>query len=161
MHVEHGLSGAYTVSQKQVHTFAPERARTQSRGNLLAEGRIEPVSAAKSGSDPLELLDYRKEVERLQKAGLQMVADVPQGPSQDTLSGYVFVVSGVFESFSRDEIKKIIVDHGGKIASSVSGKTNYLVAGAGMGPSKKAKAESLAVEIIDERKLKEWIGYTD
>ena len=59
-----------------------------------------------------------------------------------------FVVSGVFEGYSRDEIKKIIEENGGKNAGSVSGKTNYLLAGDNMGPEKRKKAESLGVPII-------------
>lgn len=116
---------------------------------------------AESMTEWLSQEDNRLELMRLQRAGLQMVASIPEAPVSDTLSGQTFVVSGVFESFSRDEIKKIIVDYGGKVSSSVSGKTNYLLAGEGMGPSKRTKAESLGVEIIDERKLKEWIGYTE
>ena len=68
----------------------------------------------------------------------------------ELLKGQTFVVSGVFEKVSRDELKKIIEDNGGKVGSSVSSKTNYLVAGDKMGPSKRTKAESLGVAIISE-----------
>lgn len=61
-----------------------------------------------------------------------------------------FVVSGVFTKVSRDELKKLIEDNGGKVSSSISAKTNYVVAGDNMGPSKKTKAESLGVAIISE-----------
>jgi len=61
------------------------------------------------------------------------------------------VVSGVFETVSRTELKKRIEDNGGKVSSSISSKTNYLVAGDKMGPSKRAKAENLGVPIISER----------
>ena len=56
----------------------------------------------------------------------------------------------MFESLSRDELKKLIEDNGGKVSSSISSKTNYVVAGDNMGPSKKAKAESLNIPIISE-----------
>ena len=68
-----------------------------------------------------------------------------------------FVVSGVFESLSRDELKKHIEDHGGKVASSISSKTSYVVAGANMGPSKKEKAERLDIPLIDEYQFLEMI----
>ena len=69
----------------------------------------------------------------------------------DALKGLTFVVSGVFETLSRDELKKQIEDNGGKVASSISSKTSYVVAGDAMGPSKKTKAESLGVPIISEQ----------
>ena len=68
----------------------------------------------------------------------------------DQLSGKSFVVSGVFENFSRDELKKTIELHGGKNIGSISAKTNYLLAGANMGPEKRKKAEKLGVPIISE-----------
>jgi DNA ligase (NAD+) len=60
------------------------------------------------------------------------------------------VVSGVFEKVSRTELKKLIEDNGGKVVSSISSKTDYVVAGANMGPNKKTKAEGLGVPIISE-----------
>jgi DNA ligase (NAD+) len=60
------------------------------------------------------------------------------------------VVSGVFETVSRDELKKHIEDNGGKISSSISSKTNYVIAGENMGPSKRDKATSLGISIISE-----------
>ena len=66
------------------------------------------------------------------------------------LEGMTIVVSGVFEHFSRDEIKASIEQHGGKAAGSISGKTTYLLAGAKMGPEKLKKAEKLGVPILTE-----------
>jgi len=66
------------------------------------------------------------------------------------LQGETFVVSGVFEQVSRTELKRLIEDNGGKVASSISSKTSYLVAGNNMGPSKRSKAESRKVPIISE-----------
>ena len=60
------------------------------------------------------------------------------------------VVSGVFETLSRAELKKLIEDNAGKVSSSISSKTNFLVAGDKMGPSKLAKAKTLGVQIISE-----------
>ena len=68
----------------------------------------------------------------------------------NTLSGQSFVISGVFSSHSRDGIKKLVEDHGGKISSSLSSKTTYLLAGENMGPKKRIKADELSISIIDE-----------
>lgn len=90
-------------------------------------------------------------IERLKSYGLQFQLSLDKLENQtELLKGEIFVVSGVFEKVSRDELKKLIEDNGGKVGSSVSSKTNYLVAGANMGPSKKTKAENLGVTIISE-----------
>jgi DNA ligase (NAD+) len=60
------------------------------------------------------------------------------------------VISGVFQKVSRKELKKLIEDNGGKVTGSISAKTNYLVAGENMGPSKLAKAEKVGTQIISE-----------
>ena len=60
------------------------------------------------------------------------------------------MVSGVFEKFSRDDLKKAIEDNGGKVGSSISAKTDYVVAGDNMGPAKLEKANSLKIPIISE-----------
>lgn len=69
------------------------------------------------------------------------------------LQGAAIVVSGVFETVSRTELKKLIEDNGGKVSSSISSKTSYVVAGANMGPSKRTKAESLGVPILTEQEF--------
>ncbi|MEJ2585227.1 MAG: helix-hairpin-helix domain-containing protein, partial [Robiginitalea sp.] len=97
--------------------------------------------------DPIK----RELVERLRSYGLQFEISQEQLAGQtELLKGATFVVSGVFE-MSRTELKKKIEDNGGKVASSVSSKTTYLVAGDKMGPSKRAKAENLGVPIISEQ----------
>ncbi|XMO86687.1 NAD-dependent DNA ligase LigA [Algibacter sp. AS12] len=68
----------------------------------------------------------------------------------ELLNGDVIVVTGVFESISRNELKKCIEDNGGKVSSSISSKTSYIVAGRNMGPSKKEKAEKLNIPVISE-----------
>lgn len=88
---------------------------------------------------------------RLEKYGVQLEISAEELAGQtDTLEGQTFVVSGVFNKVSRNELKKLIEDNGGKVSSSISSKTNYVVAGENMGPSKKTKAESLGVPIISE-----------
>ncbi len=68
----------------------------------------------------------------------------------EKLLGKIFVVSGVFEKFSRDDLKKAIEDNGGKVGSSISSKTDYVVAGENMGSAKLEKATQLGVAIISE-----------
>jgi len=89
------------------------------------------------------------EVARLMKAGLQMATN-QQEPEKvsDLLNGKSFVISGVFENYSREQLQEMVVANGGRILSSVSGKLDYLLAGDNMGPAKKEKAEKLGVKII-------------
>ncbi|WP_411031002.1 NAD-dependent DNA ligase LigA [Spongiimicrobium sp. 3-5] len=93
----------------------------------------------------------QKIITRLKEYGLQFELSAEKLLNQtEKLKGQTFVVSGVFEKVSRNELKKLIEDNGGRVGSSISSKTNYLVAGANMGPSKKTKAEGLGVPIISE-----------
>lgn len=89
-------------------------------------------------------------IERLKKAGLQFNNEKKAVSDSQALAGKTIVVSGVFSSFSRDEIKQLIEYHGGKNSSSISSKTDFLLAGEKMGPEKKKKAEALNVKIINE-----------
>ena len=93
----------------------------------------------------------RKIIERLKGYGVQLEAVAVESTTvSDKLAGKIVVVSGVFEKFSRDELKKAIEDNGGKVGSSISSKTNYVVAGDNMGPAKLEKANQLGVTIISE-----------
>ena len=76
----------------------------------------------------------------------------------DILSGKIFIVTGVFEKFSRDDLKKAIEDNGGKVGSSISAKTDYVVAGDNMGPAKLEKANKLNIPIISENDFMEMLG---
>ncbi|HBR54310.1 MAG TPA: DNA ligase (NAD(+)) LigA, partial [Flavobacteriaceae bacterium] len=88
---------------------------------------------------------------RLKDFGVQLqLSEAALANQTDVLAGKIFVVSGVFTKVSRTELKKLIEDNGGKVSSSISGKTNYVVAGDNMGPSKRTKAESLGISIISE-----------
>lgn len=91
-------------------------------------------------------------INRLKAAGLSFENRLLETPidSPQTLAGISFVISGTFAIKSRDELKELIEQHGGKNLSSVSAKTNYLVAGENMGPAKLATAEKLGVKIISE-----------
>ncbi len=90
-------------------------------------------------------------IDKLKNVGVQFEVVETVNPNATTIfSGKIFVVSGVFEKFSRDELKKAIEDNGGKVGSSISAKTDYVVAGDNMGPAKLDKATKLNVSIISE-----------
>lgn len=90
-------------------------------------------------------------IEKMRSYGLQLAISAEKLANQtDKLKGLSIVVSGVFETVSRTELKKLIEDNGGKVSSSISSKTSFLVAGDKMGPSKRTKAETLGVTIISE-----------
>lgn len=96
-------------------------------------------------------------IRKLETKGLQMEI-VEEAAAGDQLSGKSFVVSGVFSLVSRNELKKLIESHGGKVGSSVTSKTDFLVRGENMGPSKLQKAEDLGVEMISEVEFLNMIG---
>jgi DNA ligase (NAD+) len=89
-------------------------------------------------------------IERLRQIGLKFFVDDDTHSGSSKLNGKSFVVSGIFSGYSRDGIKKAIEDNGGKVTSSISSKTDFVVAGENMGPEKKKKAEELGVAIISE-----------
>ena len=90
-------------------------------------------------------------IESLKRYGVKFEIVEKINPNSTTkLAGKIFVVSGVFEKFSRDDLKKAIEENGGKIGSSISSKTDYVVAGENMGPAKLEKANQLKVTIISE-----------
>jgi len=89
-------------------------------------------------------------IEKLKTAGLQFHSEIKTNVT-NVFNDKTFVVSGVFEGYSRDQLKSLIEINGGKNLSSVSSKTNYLLAGDKMGPSKLKKAKDLGVDIISEQ----------
>jgi DNA ligase (NAD+) len=97
-------------------------------------------------------------VERLKNYGIQLEIVEKFNPNAtDKLDGKTFVVSGVFTLFSRDELKQAIEDNGGKVGSSISAKTDYVVAGDNMGPAKLDKANKLNIPIISEEEFQKLI----
>ena len=92
-----------------------------------------------------------KIIDCLQKNGIQFeIIEKINLNATNKLDNKIFVVSGVFEKFSRDDLKKAIEDNGGKVGSSISAKTNFVVAGDNMGPAKLEKATQLGIKIISE-----------
>ena len=138
-----------TVAKKLAYAFPSiEQLRAASFEALSAVDEIGEKIAARVMdyfSDPrhVELIDF------LQHYGLQFAlsGDKQQG---DALKGLKIVVSGTFRLHSRDEYKAMIEANGAKNVSSVSAKTDYILAGENMGPSKLEKANALGVKIIDE-----------
>ena len=91
-----------------------------------------------------------KLINRLKNQGLCFEIGEESKAISSQLSGMSIVISGVFSHFSRDELKKLIEQHGGKNVSSISKKTTFVVAGENMGPSKLQKAEKLNVPLLSE-----------
>jgi DNA ligase (NAD+) len=113
---------------------------------------------AKSVMEYFEDPQHREEIEKLKAAGLQFTAEEKQVVlASEKLSGKSFIISGTF-SRSRDELKDIIEQNGGKILSSISAKLDYLVAGDNMGPAKLEKATKLNIPIISDEELMGMLG---
>ncbi len=109
--------------------------------------------------DWFENPENQRVIDALKAHGLQLSRDTADDAVvSDRLVGLNFVISGVFERYERDELKALIEQHGGKVLSGVSGKTHFLLAGEGMGPSKLQKAEQLGVRIIDEMAFENMIA---
>lgn len=134
--------------------------------SLMSASYDELISVEEIGSRIAESLqEYFKEprhleqIEKLRQAGLQFQTEDREVVLQsDRLAGKTFIISGVFESYSRDELRDIIEANGGKIVSSISAKLNFLVAGDNMGPSKLEKANKLNIPIITDAELLKMIG---
>lgn len=98
-------------------------------------------------------------IDRLKMYGVQLEVTAESQVGKTTiLQGKTFVVSGVFSHFERNDLKKSIEDNGGKVASGISKKTDFVVAGENMGPSKREKAEELGIPIISEEDYLKMIG---
>ena len=96
-------------------------------------------------------------INRLKESGLQLENNLQETAKGNQLEGLAIVISGVFERHSRDELKALIEAYGGKNTSSISKKTDYLLAGDKIGPSKLTKAEKLSVKIISETEFEKLI----
>lgn len=106
---------------------------------------------AQSVIEFFENQENRTIIERLKSFGVQFEIIEKFNPNATVkLSGKTFVVSGVFQKFSRDDLKKAIEDNGGKVGSSISTKTDFVIAGDNMGPAKLEKANQLGISIISE-----------
>ena len=149
-------------------TTARDVARHFGSIEALADASLEDLLAVPEVGDVIADSIYNyfrspanlEEIERLKAAGLQFSLEKKEGPVSGALSGKTIVISGNF-SISRDEMKALIEAHGGKNSGSVSGKTDYLLAGAKPGPEKLKKAAELGVSVIDETQFRELIGSSE
>ncbi|MDA8763873.1 NAD-dependent DNA ligase LigA, partial [Flavobacteriaceae bacterium] len=138
-----------TVAKKLVKAFSSiDRIRNASREELIEVDEIGDRIAD-------SLLDFFSDdrniliIERLRQQGVQLESQEQSESTNTVLEDQKFVISGVFQTISREGLKEKIESMGGTVVGSISAKTNYLVAGEGMGPSKKVKAEKLGIPIID------------
>jgi DNA ligase (NAD+) len=138
------LAQHYRTMAAIMAASAEELAATPEVGGVIAD------SLALWSQQP----ESQEQVRRLAAAGVQLEAsgEPPQAVS-DRLAGLTFVLSGVFENYSREQLQDLIQQHGGKITGSISKKLSYLVAGDNMGPAKREKATTLKVPIISENEL--------
>ena len=140
-----------TVAKRLVKAFGSMNALMGATAEAMTEteeigGRIaESVVKYFSKSSNIEVIKV------LSSSGLQMEEAQNLNKPHSIFKGKKFVVSGVFEHYSREGIKSEIESFGGIIISSVSSKTNFLVAGDGTGPSKKTKAVDLKIPILNEK----------
>ena len=148
-----------TVAKKLAKHFKTIDAIASATFDQLIEAEEIGDKIAQSILDWFAVSDNRTILERLRSAGLQLaLSDEESTPTSDKLKGFTFVVSGVFQHFSRDGIKASIESHGGKVSGSISKKTSYVLAGENMGPEKRKKAEELGVAVIDEQQYRAMIG---
>lgn len=140
-----------TVARKIARAVGSmDRLMAMSREELIALDEVGGV-IADSILDFFAAPGNRRIVERLREKGLRMEVEAGSAaPVGDKLKGKTFVVSGVFQHYSRDGVKEAIERNGGKVSGSISSKTSYVLAGADMGPAKRVKAEALKVPVIDE-----------
>ena len=147
-----------TVAKKLVKAFETiERLQEATMEELEA---IDDVGQriAESVFSYLRVEDNKHLIHRLKLAGLHFESTSNNNEQDGALAGKKIVVSGVFERFSRNEIKDLIEQHGGENSSSISSKTDYIIAGDQMGPSKKSKAEQLGIPLLSENEFIEMLG---
>jgi DNA ligase (NAD+) len=148
-----------TVAKKLARTFKNIDALMEAGFEQLIEVDEIGERIAMSVMEFFGNVANRELVARLKSYGLQFsLSEETLRNQTDILRDKAFVVSGVFEKIDRNSLKKLIEDNGGKVASSISAKTSFVVAGANMGPSKKTKAEALGVPIITEQEFMGMLG---
>lgn len=141
-----------TVAKKLASHFGSiDRIKDASFDELIAVDEIGD-KIAESIISYFQKFEHIQIIEKLKNVGVQLESEVKELVSS-CFEGMTFVVSGVFTSFSRDELKQKIEDNGGKNVGSISAKTTYVVAGENMGPAKLDKASKLGVKIISEKEF--------
>lgn len=141
-----------TVAKKLARHFKTIDAIASATFEQLIEADEVGEKIAQSILDWFAITDNQSIIERLRNGGLQLaLSQQESAATSDRLKGLTFVVSGVFQHFSRDGIKASIESNGGKVSGSISKKTSFVLAGDNMGPEKRKKAEELGVTVIDEQ----------
>lgn len=140
-----------TVAKKLVREYKSiDALKEASVQDLLLVDEI-GIKIAESVAEFFKNTENVEIINRLKNYGVMMeISEIEKKNLTDKLKGFIFVISGAFENVSRDELKSLIESNGGKVASAISSKTNYVVAGNNMGPKKKEKALKLGVSIINE-----------
>jgi len=136
---------------KKLHHIDNIKAQTKEQLTEIEEiGERIAESVVEWFSNPIHL----ETIEKLKKQGLQFQIDENElGEYTEKLKGQSIIISGTFEKHSRNELKEMIEKNGGKNVGSISKKTNYLLAGENIGPSKLEKATKLGIPIISEEEF--------
>ena len=158
----------YAVGIRYVGETVAKRLASAFRSmDALRQASFEELTSVDDIGDRIaqSVIDYFADgrnvsfIERLKDYGVQMESKAaPVESASDKLKGLSIVISGTFDHHSRDEYKELIEQNGGKNVASVSGKTDFILAGANMGPSKLEKATKLGVKIVSENEFLEMIG---
>jgi len=149
-----------TVARKlALHYHSIDRLMQASFEELILVDEI-GEKIAESIVKTLHQPEMKEIIEELKKAGVQMSLSVEEKQTQgNILAGKTFVVSGDFGSAERRrEIEQMVVNNGGKLGTSVSSKTSFIVAGSQMGPSKKQKAIELGIPLLNEQEFLDLLG---
>lgn len=142
------LATAFPSIEALEHASKEELTHVDEIGERIAESVVQFFEKAEN----LKIINDLKNV------GIQFeLSEEILAQKTNNLAGLIIVISGTFEKYSRDEYKAMIEQHGGKNSGSISKKTNYILAGANMGPSKLQQAEKLGIEIINENQFLEMI----
>jgi DNA ligase (NAD+) len=143
-----------TVAKRLANAFPAMELLKEATPESLLEVNEIGERIAQSVKDYFADSRNRALVSRLASYGLQMSLGEEEIQSHsDKLKDLTFVISGTFTQYSRDVYKSMIEQNGGKNSGSVSGSTDYILAGENMGPAKLAKAEKLKVKIINEEEF--------
>lgn len=146
-----------TVARKLAEHFLSMEALMKANFDELVEVHEIGDRIAESVIAYFAKESHQELISRLQAHGLKMIVEETTQAKSQVLAGKTFVVSGVFAHFSRDGLKEAILENGGRNVASVSGSTDYLIAGDKMGPAKRSKAENLDVKIISEAEFMDMI----
>ena len=140
-----------TVAKKLALSFGSIDALAKANLDTLTQVDEIGIRIAENVVEFFSSLSNIQIIDRLKTCGLQLESQLNHfKPLSNKLYGQSFVISGVFSLHSRDEIKALVENHGGKVSSSLSSKTSFLLAGENMGPKKRIKADDIGIIVIDE-----------